>query len=339
MDGKTYCEPCVWKASREAKEAGRTADYVALQDHSICARCGAYSGDNADHPIVGKLPLCGACSAQVVDWPYPSWLKISLAALLLLLVIGLLHGRKYFHAGRALYQGERLVEQGQYAKAVPLLQETISIAPGSDKAVILTAKAALLSGQFDVAQKALQGHDGGHFKDTGEDFREVEQIWNRATRALKEATQAAKLEGQEGKAAEAARMMHEAASTYPEAIGLTTLAEAYDEGAAYERRDYDEFVAIAQKQYNKYPGTQTAAALASALACKYAASGDTAYRTQAEQMLDTAIKGAPSDPAQAKDFQEYVARTRYRIDSRQIISKQEYDRRFGKLQQQAAKAD
>ena len=50
MNGKTFCEPCVWKASREAKEVGRPAEYKALEDHSICARCGAYSGDSADLP-------------------------------------------------------------------------------------------------------------------------------------------------------------------------------------------------------------------------------------------------------------------------------------------------
>jgi hypothetical protein len=339
MDGKTYCEPCVWKAAREAKESGKPANYVPLPDNSICARCGAYSGDNAYHALVGNAPLCGACSTQIADWPYPSWLKISLATLLVLLVVGLLHGRKYFHAGRTMYQGERLVEQGQYAKAVPLLQETVRIAPQSDKAVILTAKAALLSGEYEIAQKAIQGHNGGHFNDPGADFREVEQIWDRATRALKEADQAVKVQAQEGKAADAARMMHEAAAAYPEAPGLAMLAEAFDEGAAYERRDYDGFVAIAQKQYNEHPGTQTAAALASALACKYAASGDPTYRARAEQMLETAIKDAQSNPAAAKDFQEYVDRTRYRIDSRQIISKQEYDRRFAKGQPQAPKAD
>lgn len=68
------------------------------------------------------------------------------------------------------------------------------------------------------------------------DFHEVKVIWDRATRALNEADQAVKLASQEGHAAEAARMMHEAAATYPEAVGLTVTAETFDEGAAYERR-------------------------------------------------------------------------------------------------------
>src|SRR5262252_3716821 len=134
FNDKTYCEPCVWKASREAKERGEPAEYVSLTDNSICARCGVYSGDTVEHPVIGKFPFCPACASQVTYWPYPAWLKMSLAALLVLLAVALVHGRKYFEAGRAMYRGERLVEEQHYAEAVPYLQETLKIAPGSDKA-------------------------------------------------------------------------------------------------------------------------------------------------------------------------------------------------------------
>src|SRR5215467_12881541 len=106
MNGKVYCEPCVWKASREAKEAGQPADYVAMPDNSICARCGSYSGDTTDHLLVGKLPLCSNCAGKVADWPYPGWLKLALASVFVLLAFALVHGRKYFHAGRTMYIGE-----------------------------------------------------------------------------------------------------------------------------------------------------------------------------------------------------------------------------------------
>src|SRR3954469_11107897 len=143
MDGKTYCEPCVWKCSKAAREAGRAAEYLPLQDNSVCGRCGAYSGDAADHPVVGKLPLCAGCASQVANWPYPGWLKISMAALLVLLTAALFQGRSYFHAGRTMYIGERLVDEHQYERALPFLKETLRVAPQSDKAVLLTAKAAL----------------------------------------------------------------------------------------------------------------------------------------------------------------------------------------------------
>ncbi len=186
MNGKTYCEPCVWKAAREAKDAGEPADYKPLQDNSICGRCGAYAGDAVDHPIVGKIPLCGSCAPQVSNWPYPGWLKASLAALLVLLAVALVHGRRYFHAGRTMYVGERLVQEKHYEQALPYLQETLSTAPESDKAVLLTAKAALAIGAVDVADKAIQGHSGGKFDDASDEaFQEVRNTWERANGHLR----------------------------------------------------------------------------------------------------------------------------------------------------------
>lgn len=329
MNGRTYCEPCVWKASREAKDAGQPTEYIALQDNSVCARCGTYSGDSTDHPIVGKIPLCSNCAPQVSNWPYPNWLKISLAAVLLLLVVALVHGRRYFHAGRTMYVGEDLVAKHEYAKALPYLQETLKIAPESDKAVLLTAKAALSIGDIETAGKAIQGHSGGRFKDADKpEFREVQEMWNRANGALSKAEEATKLEQQDGHAAEAASLLHEAASLYPEARGLSAAAEVADEGAAFEAKNYDTFLAITERQWQQYPGSGTAAALASALACKYAVTGDAKYRQQSEEMLETSHQKVGADPEEQKWFQEYSERIRHRLDTRQIITRTEYDRKF-----------
>lgn len=327
LNGRIYCEPCVWKAAREAREAGEPAEYSSLTDNTVCSRCQADSG-GADFPLVGKYPFCPNCAQLVSNWPYPQWMKIALVLLSALLAISLVHGRKYFQAGRTMYLGERLVEDHRYAEALPYLQQTLRVAPGSDKAVLLTAKAALLTGEFEVAQKALQGHNGGRFEDgNSSEFREVDAIWKRAVDALEKADQAYKLVEQENTGVEAARLMHEAASLYPEATGLAITAEYFDEGAAFDRRDYDTFVSIAQKQWKQYPLSATAAALASALACKYAVTRDPLYRQQSEEMLAKAQQLAGGSDAQ-KSFEEYSERIRYRLSSCEIISKQEYDRRF-----------
>jgi tetratricopeptide (TPR) repeat protein len=331
MGGKNYCEPCVWKAAREAREAGQPGEYTPLQDNSICQRCGSYSGDNADHPIVGNLALCSTCAATISNWPYPQWLKVSLAVLLLLLVVALVHGRRYFHAGRTMYIGERLVEEQQYEQALPYLKETLKIAPESDKAVLLTAKAALEIGDMDTADKAIQGHSGGHFDDADDhDFQEVKAMWDRATAAFEKAAEAAELEQQEGHAAEAAQLKHQAAELYPQGRGLAGLAETFDEGSAFEAKDYNRYLSIAQKAWEQYPSASTAAAYSSALACKYAVAGDPSYRQQSEWMLEVARQKTGSDASQMKAFQEYADRIRHRLESRQIITKAEYDRKFRK---------
>jgi hypothetical protein len=228
-----------------------------------------------------------------------------------------------------MYIGERLVDDGRYAEALPYLRETLRVAPGSDKAVLLTAKAALKAGDVDTASKALQGHDGGRFED-GKDgkFLEVNVLWERAIGAMEKAGKANKLMEQDGHAAEAARLMHEAAASYPEASVLAVVAEDYDEGAAFERKDYDAYLSMAEKQWKDRPSPITTAAVASAFACKYAATGDVSYRKQSEEMLQKAQQQAQGNSDEMKGFQEFAERIRYRLDSRKVIGKQEYDRRF-----------
>ncbi|HYT21648.1 MAG TPA: tetratricopeptide repeat protein, partial [Candidatus Polarisedimenticolia bacterium] len=266
LNGVTYCEACAQMASKEAREQGHPASYIPLINKSICARCNAYIGSSPDNAQIGTLRFCAACAPLVRDWDYPQWLKLSLAAVLLLLIASLAHGRKYFQAGREMYIGEHLVKQGRYASALLHLQKTLRIAPASDKAALLAAKAALLSGDVASASKALQDHNGGRFENAEKpEFKEVSGLWNRATGALEKAEQAEKLEEEDGKEIEAARLMHEAAVTYPEMPGLAFAAESYDEGVAFLKHDYDAFLAIAEKQWKQQNLPETAAAVASAL--------------------------------------------------------------------------
>jgi tetratricopeptide (TPR) repeat protein len=331
MGGKNYCEPCVWKAAREAREAGQPAEYAPLPDFSVCQRCSAYSGDGSDYAVVRNLALCPTCLATISNWPYPQWLKVSLAVLLLLLGFALVHGERYFHAGRTLFKGERLVEEHNYAQALPYLKETLAIAPESDKAVLLAAKAALEIGDVETAQQAIHAHDGGHFADAEDrDFLEVKSMWERAVAAFEKANAATKLGNQEGHAGEAAKMMREAMELYPQGQGFASLVNAYDGGSAFEAKDYDRFLSIAQKAWQQYPSADTAAVYSSALACKYAVAGDPSYRKQSEWMLGVAREKTGSDPSELKAFEEYAERIRYRLESRQIISKTEYDRKFRK---------
>jgi hypothetical protein len=302
---------------------------MPLISKSICARCNTYIGSSSDAVQIGNLRFCAACGPLIKDWDYPQWLKVSLAALLLLLVASLVHGRKYFHAGREMYVGERLVAARHYAEAVPHLQETVRIAPASDKAVLLLAKAALLSGDAESAAKALEGHNSGYFEDAGKpEFQEVDALWKRATGALKKADQASKLAAQDGKEVDAAQLMHAAAAEYPEMPGLAMAAEYYDSGVAFARKDYDTFLAITKRQWTDHPSSEDAARVSGALACKYAVTGDTTYRQQAEEMLAKAQQMAQGNPEALKSLDEYLPRIRYRLDSRQIITRTDYDRKF-----------
>lgn len=329
LNGQTYCEPCVRTASLNARGSGQPSMYMPLINRSICARCNTFIASDASAAQIGSARFCSTCAPLIKDWDYPVWLKIGLASLLLLLAVALVHGRKYFHAGRALYIGERLVDEGKFANALPYLKETLTIAPGSDKASLLAAKSALMIGDVASADKALHDHDGGHFEDgQSAQFLEVNSLWDHANEAFKKAEQAGKLAQQDGKSAQAAKLMHDAASLYPQLPGFAFAAESLDGGAAFERRDFDSFLAVSEHQWKEQPASETAAQLASALSCKYAVTGTTDFRKRAEEMMDKARQLAQGDSEALKSIDEYVPRIQYRLNSRKIITKQEYDHLF-----------
>src|SRR5262249_24016178 len=153
-------------------------------------------------------------------------------------------------------------------------------------------------------------------------------IWNRALDAMKKVQAAAKLAQQDGHSEEAARLMHEAVSQYPEMPRLRAAVDYYDSGVAFEHKDYDVFLAIAERGYKEDPDAESAADMASALGCKYAITGDESYRQRSEEMLQKAFEMAKGSPEELKTLNEFSERNRYRLDSRVILTKTEYDKRF-----------
>jgi hypothetical protein len=70
---------------------------------------------------------------------------------------------------------------------------------------------------------------------------------------------------------------------------------------------------------------QAVAGLASAYACKYAATGNEKFRKESLKRLDQArrLAGPKSLP-----MQEYVERIQHRLDTRQILTREEFAKRF-----------
>jgi tetratricopeptide (TPR) repeat protein len=261
---RIYCRRCVQIAVQHAKGTGQPVGVTRYVDKSVCARCNTYLGESGG-VAAGPMRLCLPCSELVQNWPYPQWLRFRFAALLLLLVVALAHGRRYFEAGRNLYHGEQLVEKGEYAEALPYLRATMQIAPNSDKGALLAAKAALLSGDVATADSVLSGHNGGRFENADSpQFREVDALWKRATSALDELDKAKKLGAIDGKETEAAKLAHHAATVYPELQDINLLLDYYDDAVAFANKDYDGFLATAEKDWNAVPAFRTATMLASA---------------------------------------------------------------------------
>jgi hypothetical protein len=328
LNGKVYCTPCVQTAAERAKAAGQPVSVTRYVDKSICARCNTYIGEGGGI-AVENARLCPGCSERVRDWPYPQWLKLSLAGLSVLLAFALIHGRKYFQAGRDLYRGEQLVEKGDYKGALPYLKATMKLAPNSDKGALLAARAALLSGDVQTAAQVLEGHNNGRFENSDKpEFLEVKRLWSNANTAFEKLDQASKLEAQDGNEVAAAKLVHEAVAAYPQLPYANLLLDEYDEGVAFAEKDYDTFLALAERDWKSLPDSRTAAMISSALACKYAASGDATFRQRSEEMLAKAKELAKGDKKILDGLAEFEERNRYRLETRQIITKSEFDQKF-----------
>lgn len=127
-------------------------------------------------------------------------------------------------------------------------------------------------------------------------------------------------------ASEAIPLLKEALAIEPGNPAYTLALLEAEASLAYERKDYDRFLEAEQTLAKRQPDDPVAAlGVASAHACKYAVAGDKAVRTLAEQQIGIASKMKGADGPQ---FAEYLDRIRYRLETREIISRSEYRRRF-----------
>lgn len=128
--------------------------------------------------------------------------------------------------------------------------------------------------------------------------------------------------------AEAIPFLQGAATRLPAGTDLRLAAETFlaqaKAGAAFDAKDYDAFLARESEIMKAHPNDPISmAGVASAHACKYAVTGDAAHKQQALHYLDLATKSA-----KGPEFAEYRQRILYRLHSREIVNKKEYDRRF-----------
>jgi tetratricopeptide (TPR) repeat protein len=327
---KLYCARCVANLAQQAGQQGQRLEPLGVIDPTVCIQCKADNG-STEWPRAGSLPYCPRCREALYERPFPVWLRAGLAALLVLLAFALAHGARYFRAGIDLAKGERLINSREYPRAIPHLRATVAAAPACEKCILLLAKADLLSGDPWNAQKELTGHNGGRFKGSPLS-QEVDGILTRAGKAAQKAVEAEKAE-QQMRWDDAVSAMHEATRLYPEAPRLLILARWFEAAAAFEHKDYDRFVSVAEQVVKaQQDSPDNAAMLASALACKYAVTGDATFRARAEQMLGQAHRLAQSDPEALKRYDEYSERIAYRLRSREIIDTDEYNHRFRQKQ-------
>jgi len=128
---------------------------------------------------------------------------------------------------------------------------------------------------------------------------------------------------------EALKSLEEAKRAYPGFKGYKGFESGIDLTIAFNTKDYDKFLSLEEAEAVRVPENSMAVAgVASALACKYAVTGDEKYARDTEDRLQKAQKLAGSDPQLMASYREYSERIRYRLKTREIIDKTEYDKRF-----------
>jgi DNA-directed RNA polymerase subunit RPC12/RpoP/tetratricopeptide (TPR) repeat protein len=324
VDGAVVCQTCGDRLLAEAKPKKHRPRVARIIDPTVCSRCKTDYGDT-DLPLIGGTPVCNNCAPALYAYPFPGWLKACFAALLLLLAFALWHGAAYFAAGRHLVQARNAMERQDYASATSHFAAILPVKPTDQEILLFGAKAYLMTGDVGGAQGFLglrQSYDSNAL------FTEVKGFWDRANQAYAKADSAGKL-AQASRNSEALRLMTEAANEYPESPTLRVGLLLMKGGDAFERKDYDTFLSAQRQALALLPDQpRLMAGVASALACKYAVTGDIAFRAEAESLLARAQSLAEGSPEEEASYDEYAERIRHRLTSRVIIDKAEYGRRF-----------
>lgn len=321
VDAKPLCDPCARREVASLRSFKATPKVERVFDPTVCAKCEADNGDTP-YPLRGRAPFCAACARAVYERPFPTWLKASAAALTVALALALLHAAPYFAAGRDYVRAQRLMDQKRYHEAIPGLERAVEAGPDATEIRLELAKAYLEDGEPD---KAFDLTTERKFPSSAL-FDEVKGIFARYERAATKAQEAADLAAQD-RDVEAASRMREAASICPELPALGEQAVMLDASAAFDRKDYDGFERMAQGLWDARQNSENAAMLASAVACRYALTGEEAARGRAEELLAKAGELATTDEERSR-FAEYSERIAYRLRTREIVDRKEYDRRF-----------
>lgn len=243
-------------------------------DPTICREC-QHDNGTEDLQRVAGVPLCGNCDQKYRSRPFPTWLKLSFAAVVMLAIIAFVRNERFYRAYVQKVEAKRAMQRGDFDAHVTLIQTAAALVPEDrDLSVAATLAQAMQFMQQDRAAEALPL------------LRQIQQ-------------------------------------QVPADPTIKRFVLIADAAAAFDRKDYDHFLAVEQEQMALVPNEPSAVAgVASAFACKYAVTGNPEFKQQALELLEKAKKLAPPG---SPEFADYEARIRFRIDTRRIISKKEYD--------------
>jgi len=273
---RILCDACCEKVLPAAEADAPAVDLERQIDPTVCATC---QKDNGTEELsrLAEMPVCEPCETFFRNRPFPAWIKLSLAAVIVLVGVSLVWNLRFFRAYGAL----------RYSWA------------------------CFAEGQVEVA--AAQMASAAAYVPECEDIRVVSDYMEGVSLLSQD------------RYAEAVAKLSQCQSQMPPDSDVEILLAQAQGGVAFDNKDYDGFLAAAQTYDRKSPDSYMGKAMmASAWACKHAQSGDTGCRERSLECLKQAENLALGDPG----FAEYESRILHRLQSRQIITRQEYYERF-----------
>ena len=324
LHGSPYCAQCIETAR---KNIGADASAVVRAvDPTICSKCGRDSIEG-EWATSDGVPVCDTCAANQSVAALPWWLKNSIAVLAVLLVFALVHGSAYVSAVRDTYRAEKKLKKGNGSQAVALLSPVVERFPSCERCVLDLALADLAVGDAANASKVTDAH-GNFSDDVNELSAEVQRGFDKVDEASKKLDEIGTLLDAD-KPQEAQAKLDEAQKTFPNWNIYPEYQQEIDANKAFLQKDWDGYAAIRKQQLDEYPKNAfVMAGYTSALAAKYAATGDESLKQAALHELEETKVTANGNKKAEEMYSEFSPRIEHRLRTRLIIDKAEYDGRF-----------
>jgi hypothetical protein len=272
--GQPHCEPCGNSVLATRHAEVKPGDVSKMVDPTICGWCSTDYGQQS-LPLVAGVPACDPCEQRMRNWPYPLWVKLSFAALLVLALGSFAYNLRFFQAYVYTLRG------GHAA----------SFEEGRDLAI---RAAALVP-------------ESRELQDRADLYVAIDLM-------------------QQDKPTEALPLLKRLRLRMPNDAKLAELLAQAEMGTAFDAHDYDKFLELARGRAQQAPADiRSKAAVASALACKYAETGEERYERDARLNL-AELNDMPG--ADSPELADFLDRIHFRLDKREIINTAEFQRRF-----------
>jgi tetratricopeptide (TPR) repeat protein len=151
-DDRILCVDCYEKLTSTQETVA--SEFGNRTGPTVCGRCGFDNGSNP-LPTLATLPMCQQCTDYLRNRPFPSWIKTSLAGLIILVVLAAVWNMRFFLAWEDTRVAFKLMGQGMGQAAERMKGARNRVPESSD----LQAFSAFLDGvvylQQDRPKEAL----------------------------------------------------------------------------------------------------------------------------------------------------------------------------------------